>query len=135
MASRVTVHGPLWDGEASRAVTEWLDATRKDVGDQAASIVRSKAARMNRSGRGGTGGAAQSVSVLHESTGTLVRGQSERGKVWWPWLEGTSHRNTTTRFRGYHAFRLAKNIAARQARKTAQDKLNEFIGRMGGHAG
>lgn len=32
----------------------------------------------------------------------------DRGIVYGPWLEGTSERNNTTRFRGYHSFRRAR---------------------------
>lgn len=133
MAGNVTVrvHGPLFDGQADAALTQWLDTTRRDLADQAAAIVRSKAARMNKTGRGGTGRAAAAVQVTYGAV-PVVTGHSSRGSVWWPWLEGTSRRNTTTPFRGYHAFRTARMVTQARAKKLAEAKLAGYLPRMGG---
>ena len=39
----------------------------------------------------------------------------DRGIVYGPWLEGTSSRNQTTSFKGYHAFRRAADELRRKA--------------------
>jgi hypothetical protein len=134
MASNVnvTIEGPLFDGEATAAVKEWLASTRKDLGVQAQAIVKAKAMKMNRSGRGGSGRAADAVQLVPGAAYVNVVGVSTKGEVWWPWLEGTSHRNQSTRFKGYHAFRLARGIVAKRARTTAQAALEEYIAQMGG---
>jgi hypothetical protein len=133
MPSRVNVivSGPIFDGEADAAVTQWLDDSRAKLAHQAQSIVQSKARKWNRSGRADHHTAAESVKVRPGAV-YVVEGVSSKGQVWWPWLEGTSRRNATTRFKGYHAFRLAKGIVSKRARTTAQDELHKYIGRMGG---
>jgi hypothetical protein len=131
---KVTISGPLFDGRAAEAVDEWLTKTKAELGEQAYAIVRSKADRMNRSGRGGTGQAAGGVRIAYADA-VVVSGGIHEGEFSWPWLEGTSKRNQSTPFRGYHAFRLASRIVAKRARKTAQANLEDFIGQMGGEAG
>jgi hypothetical protein len=39
---------------------------------------------------------------------------SDRGVVYGPWLEGTSERNRTTRFKGYSALRRARQATVRR---------------------
>jgi hypothetical protein len=129
---RVDISGPLFDGTAQRAADEWVHDTQSRLAEQGAAIVRDKAMRFNKSRRGGTGGAARSVSFRADGASFLFEGKSDKGTVWWPWLEGTSRRNLDTSFKGYHAFRLAKNIIAKKWRKVAQDELDKKLAAMGG---
>ena len=46
----------------------------------------------------------------------------DRGIVYGPWLEGTSTRNRTTRFKGYHAFGTAA--------ATVQARMSEVVDRV-----
>lgn len=128
----VTISGPLFDGHASMLARQWVEATEEKLALQAAAIIKAKASKMNRSGRGGTGAAAAAVTVGPDGMGWVVRGNSTRGTVWWPWLEGTSKRNRSTAFKGYHPFRLARGVVAKRWRKIAQEELDARIGGMGG---
>ncbi len=65
--------------------------------------------------------------AIHRVSPTMA-GVTDRGVVYGPWLEGTSSRNRTTRFRGYSALRRARQrtvarvpqlVAAAQARLVA----------------
>src|SRR5580698_10083418 len=100
MAGGVTVKikGPLFDSAPADVVRVTLEEVTESVAKQGAAIIKSKAAKWNVSGRGGTGAAAQSVTFRTASTTAIVEGRSTRGKVWWPWLEGDSKRNKSTRF-------------------------------------
>ena len=128
-------YGPLFDGRASEAVKEWLDATKKEVADIGADWIRIAALGMDKSGRGGTGAAAAAVDVSVFGTFNDVRifGGMITGKVWWPWLEGDSERNIRSSFKGYHVFRLTRLRLRRYVTPIAQARLEEFIGAMGGH--
>jgi hypothetical protein len=128
----VVVRGPLFDGHPYEVVQAGLEGVSAAVAKQGAAIIKSKAKKFNVSGRGGTGAAANAVTVRTASTTSLVEGQSARGLVWWPWLEGTSKRNTGNRFRGYHAFRLATNIMRKRARTTAAKAMTEVTAKLGG---
>lgn len=56
----------------------------------------------------------------------------DRGIVYGPWLEGTSRRNSTTRFKGYHSFRKATAAVQKQAQDIANRVLDRHINRLGG---
>jgi hypothetical protein len=55
------------------------------------------------------------------------------GVTWAPWLEGKSKRNESTGFGGYHLFRKTAAALRKRAIDVLQHRLDEFIGRMGGH--
>jgi hypothetical protein len=130
-------YGPLFDGRASEAVKQWLDDTKQEVADIGADWIRLAALGMDKSGRGGTGRAAAAVEVSKYGTFNDVRvfGGMVTGQVWWPWLEGDSQRNVGSKFKGYHVFRLTRLRLRRIVTPLAQQRLEEFIGRMGGHTG
>ena len=134
MAGNVTVKikGPLFDGAPSDVVRAALEDVTESVAHQGSSIIKAKAQKFNKSGRGGTGAAANSVTYRTKSLTAIVEGKSEKGVVWWPWLEGTSKRNESTRFRGYHAFRLATNIMRKRMRSEAEKAVAEACERLGG---
>lgn len=51
--------------------------------------------------------------------------------VYAPWLEGTSKRNQSTRFKGYHTFRLiTAEFRAGRAAEVARPVVAEHVGRM-----
>jgi hypothetical protein len=129
----LNVSGPLFDGQADAAVTAWLDATKKDVADLGVLTIKEIAVKMDKSGRG-TG---HYMSVINTRQVAPYNDQliNDTGIVYGPWLEGSSKRNNSTRFKGYHAFRKARTRLRRQYGEIAQRKLTEFIGRMGGHVG
>ena len=130
----MTREGPLFDGRADVAVKEWLDATKMEVAETGADWIRIAAHGMDKSGRGGTGRAAEAVRVSRFGSSSDVRvlGGMEKGTVWWPWLEGDSQRNIRSKFKGYHVFRLTRLRLRRYVTPIAQKRLEEFIGRMGG---
>ena len=129
---KVVVRGPIFNGEASEAARALCADIVEAGAKQGAGIVKSKAKKFNRSGRGGTGAAAAAVTYrVTEMTATIV-GESTKGVVWWPWLEGTSKRNASTRFKGYHAFRLATGVMRKRIKTIANKLLPEYTERMGG---
>ena len=135
MEVTMTREGPLFDGEADAAVKEWLDATKLEVARTGADWIRIAAHAMDKSGRGGTGAAAEAVTVSRFGgfNDARVLGGMVKGRVWWPWLEGDSTRNVKSKFKGYHVFRLTRLRLRRYVTPIAQQRLEEFIGRMGGH--
>jgi len=52
--------------------------------------------------------------------------------VYGPWLEGSSKRNRSTRFKGYHLWRRARDVTQREAGSIAQDLLPPYLDRIGG---
>jgi hypothetical protein len=127
----VRVRGPMFDGLAINAMQDYTRAVEEELAHQAQQEIQRRARRMNRSGRN-TGTAARHVRVFERGSAFWVHGDSNKGEVWWPWLEGTSKRNFTTRFKGYHTFRVVKNLVQRQSKKRAQEILARYIPEMGG---
>jgi hypothetical protein len=124
------VSGPLADGTAEKAVDQWLERTTQRLGDEAVEMLR--AYPLDKSGR--AHGAFQSMlQVTRVSVSqTMVRGPQERGVVWSPWLEGTSSRNESTGFKGYHLFRKTRQQLQKRAPQIGEQVLSEVIGEMGG---
>ena len=57
---------------------------------------------------------------------------NDRGVIYGPWLEGTSSRNQTTRFKGYAAFRRAFAEAKEYAQLMTNKIVSKYLGGMGG---
>ncbi len=58
------------------------------------------------------------------------RGVSDSGVIYGGWLEGISSRNRTTRFKGYHTFRLIKQELRRDKAKIARPAIKYLIGEL-----
>lgn len=123
---KVSVSGPLADGTAHDAVREWIDASKKDIGDFA--VRQLKAVKMDKTGRG-TGHYLESIQNTVLSYNDLL---IHTPVIYGPWLEGTSKRNESTRFKGYRLWRQARQKTKAEAPKIAQAKLPEYLPRIGG---
>lgn len=130
--TRVIVRGPVFDGRADAAVHRFLAEAKDELAQIGQTWIKTEAEGFDRSGRGGTGRAAAGVEVLAEGSDRVIRGGIREGEYAWPWLEGTSERNTTTGFRGYHTFRRTRQRMRRQAAQYAQDLLGKYLPEMGG---
>lgn len=74
---------------------------------------------------------------FYESRIAIERRQTYRGVwdqnvIYGPWLEGTSARNATTRFKGYATFRKTKQLLDSRKEQIAQPMVNKFIADMNG---
>lgn len=56
---------------------------------------------------------------------TLTDG-GEAGPVYGPWLEGVGSRNATTRFKGYHAFRIVQGMLEQRYERIAEGLLRRW---------
>lgn len=120
-----SVAGPIADGTAQEALIQWLDESKKEVAQLAVDQLRS--IRMDKTGRG-TGhyqaGIRQNFTTFND---ILI----DDPVIYGPWLEGSSQRNDSTRFKGYHLWRQTSQKIASQAGDIAQKKLESYKDRMG----
>lgn len=58
------------------------------------------------------------------------RGVSDSGVIYGPWLEGTSSRNKTTRFKGYSTFRMVRQQLDADSVKIAERVIESQIGAL-----
>lgn len=130
VTARVDVSGPLLTGQAGHALADATDAIAQAVADEAVRELR--AFPMDKTGRA-TGAFQRELHPVRKDPGTYsVMGPMIRGVVWSPWLEGSSKRNESTGFRGYRLFAKTRLDLDRRVRQIAEDKLQEYIGQMGG---
>lgn len=102
LSTRVTAHGPIFDGRAQRAVDGYVEELEEDGADWALGhIQRTFHAQF----KNPTGYYESHVRVRSERGDAVV---SDGGQIaYGPWLEGVGSRNDATRFKGYWAFRKA----------------------------
>jgi hypothetical protein len=67
------------------------------------------------------------TSKITRTGGVITDG----GVVYGPWLEGISSRNSSTRFKGYGAFRQTKSWLNEKAKGVAKNHLARAVRRMG----
>lgn len=130
--TRVKLEGPLFTGEAAAAAEEFTAELARTIAEIGQTWIKVEAHGFDRSGRGGTGAAAEGVELVGQGRNWVIRGGIRKGEYSWPWLEGTSRRNETTGFKGYHTFRRTRLRMRRQVTPFAQEELEKFIIRMGG---
>jgi hypothetical protein len=93
-------------------------------------------------GRGEAGrrpGSRQRTAVVRDEQSEIVTSTLQYGDilvhdpvVYGPWLEGTSKRNRSTRFKGYHLWRLTRQRVQERAPEIAQAKIPELIAKLDG---
>lgn len=128
----VRIEGPLFTGEAEQAAEEFTRSLAARIAVWGQQEIQIEAHGFDKSGRGGTGSAAEGVELVGQGRDWVIRGGIREGQYSWPWLEGESPRNQTTPFKGYHVFRRTRLRMRRQVTPWAQQELEEFIVRMGG---
>lgn len=120
----VQVRGPLFDGRAVAALDDYLDAAEDEVAQRGVNLVKQ---RLGQVLRNPTGFYESRITTDRQRDDVQV---TDRGVVYGPWLEGTSSRNQSTRFKGYRTFRLTTQQLQEQADNIAQQVLPPFLRRM-----
>lgn len=138
--------GPLFDGTAERAARDGTDAVRKRLADEAKRLAAAAfiaqiredhgrflgsltETRVSRTYSSRPGGKTYSMPVVVEDPATDTIVTTEQA-AYGPWLEGTGSRNATTRFKGYHGFRLAGQALGRSAQRLADQAFAPYADRM-----
>lgn len=131
MAAKISISGPLFDGEAAHAADEFTAALAREIAETGKLWIQVEAHGFDKSGRN-TGAAADGVELVGHGRDYVIRGGIRAGSYSWPWLEGVSQRNTTTQFKGYKTFRRTRGRLRRQVMPWAKAELEKFIAEMGG---
>lgn len=118
--------GPMFDGRASTAVDDYLQAALDEVAAQGYANVMTN---LNASIRNPTPYYETQVTVDRATTDRVVH---DRGVIYGPWLEGVGSRNyPVTSFPGYASFRRATAELERQAKPLCEQVLRDYLPRMG----
>lgn len=117
--------GPIFEGRAPHIVDELLIGQVKELADYTRYEV-----------------ITQLDSVLQHPTGYYVsqivdktidpylHSVNDSRVIYGPWLEGVSSRNQTTRFKGYHTFRIVKNRMQQKSKAIVGAFLARAVGRL-----
>lgn len=129
--TKVILSGPLFDGSAARAAADFTDSIANEIAQVGRDWIRLDTQRMVKSGSD-TGAAAEGVKLSGGNGAYVISGGIRKGKYAWPWLEGTSRRNQSTGFGGYHSFRRTRLRMRKQVTPFAQQRLEQYLAAMGG---
>ncbi len=126
---RPEVTGPIADGSADRALQDWAQAVTAALGKEGVDLLR--AFPMNKTGRA-HGAFENNLHVIQKGPQATIPAPMITGVTWGPWLEGTSKRNSSTRFKGYHLFRKTRQELQKRAPEIGQQELDKIMPRLGG---
>ena len=129
--TRIKLSGPLFDGQAEAAAKDFTDSLAGEIAAIGRDWIKLDTQRMTKSGSD-TGAAAAGVELSGGNGAYIITGGIRKGEYSWPWLEGTSKRNQSTGFKGYHSFRRTRLRMRKQVTPFAQARLEEYLARMGG---
>jgi len=133
--------GPLFDGRAGAAAEKAALAAQREVGAIAEGMVYNTFASSIRNGTGAFLDSIQTVTGPHTfttdgysmtlstdiATATVVTTDLAS---YGPWLEGIGSRNETTRFKGYHGYRMAAQHVDGMAEGIAAKSVAEYTPAM-----
>lgn len=86
-------------------------------------------ARLGNVLRNPTGYYKSNIQIARRAT---YRGITDSGVPYGGWLEGVDSRNKTTRFKGYHSFRIVQDSLNRDKEQLAQPFVNDFVAEING---
>jgi len=101
MTFDVTVSGPLFGGQFPRIIKDISEDARREVGNAALERVQFI---LDKNIKHPT--PYYETQIIQQAQGRYEV-VHDRGIIYGPWLEGTSSRNSSTRFKGYASFRKA----------------------------
>lgn len=120
----ITVTGPFFGGGLQSKLTAMVDEIRQQVAGQALAEVH---LNLDRSIQHPTPYYETQVMIQRQGNDLVVH---DRGIIYGPWLEGLSHRNQTTRFKGYAAFRRATDEMRTRAPQLAQWTVDRYVAEL-----
>ena len=121
-----TMTGPFFELDTTREVDKMLRDTVQETVDRGESEVRDNL----RPGRGVlSGGYRRTVQGKVRGTKGSVAGGSG---IIGTWLEGTSRRNQTTRFRGYGTWRQARQRTERRSGDIFERRADRMVAKLNG---
>ncbi len=126
MGVKIDEHGPIFSGDAEKAAHDFADALATEVADVGVTEIKQA---LHGVLRHPTGYYESRVQVEMVNGGPAV---TDGNVIYGPWLEGTSSRNNSSRFKGYATFRKVKQALEAKVPDIAERILPSFLNRMNG---
>lgn len=122
----VTITGPFFDERNPTAMRQLEDDGLTRLGGQALANVHTL---LDTSLQNPTPYYETQLMTERQGSDQIVH---DRGIIYGPWLEGVGSRNATTRFKGYHHWRLATQQLEAQADQLLVPLVDIAVGRLNG---
>jgi hypothetical protein len=125
--SRITVstRGALFDeGRPKQVVDKFLRDTREEVGQRGLALLKD---RMHATFKHPKGHYEAQVVLDRREDDVLI---TDHFVIYGSWLEGTSTRNRSTRFKGYQNFRKVRLQLRKLSGPIAQQNLDKALGEL-----
>jgi hypothetical protein len=130
--TQVNVRGPLFEGRDKPIMRKFNEDAKQLVAKAGEQQIRERVTRRAKHPSGKPGGhfAAAIVTKDYKKGRTITAEYPQilRG----PWLEGSSTRNASTRFKGWRMFRLTRTWLRRNYMKLIQDLLDKAVAELNG---
>lgn len=124
----VDTKGPFFQGDHTRILHKHLDEAKAEVAQMGVDRIQERITARAIAPTGNYAG-----HIVHDVVKPFNDQLIHDGNVrYGEWLEGTSSRNQTTRFKGYRVFRQVRSWLRKQATPIAQGKIDQFVARMNG---
>lgn len=123
-AVSVTAAGPLFDGQVEKAVTLGLQDGLEDTAQEGVDLIRQRLAGVLRHP---TGRYQSRIQVERAGSDRTI---TDGAIIYGPWLEGISHRNQSTRFKGYATFRRTTQDIDRVMGPLVERAISDRLGGM-----
>lgn len=127
----VAMRGVWIEGRAGPLVREFNEDAKKLVTTEGENQLRQ---RIPAKTKKSTGKFAGSISTHDFAKGRTIAPVYPQ-VLYGPWLEGTSTRNASTRFKGYRFFKLTRAWLKKNVGPIVQDRFRELIAKLNGGGG
>lgn len=124
MTIKTSTSGPLFNGEAQKAIEDFQVDAEETIGDYAVNEIQSELGKVLKNP---TGYYKSKIVTDRQSDDNRVH---DSGVVYGPWLEGVGSKNKSSRFKGYATFRRVTQRLNTQAASVAQRVLPKYLERM-----
>lgn len=124
----VDVRGPMFDGRDVPIMNRFFTDAKKLVTDAGETELRKRAWKRPQHPTGSFAGA---ITTKDFAKGKTIMADYPQ-VLYGPWLEGTSSRNSSTRFKGYKLFRLTRNWLRKNLTAIIQARLDQAVAELNG---
>lgn len=124
MGAQTSINGPLFNGEAQRAIEDFQTEAESTIADYTVNEIQAELGSVLKNP---TGYYKSKIQTNRQSDDNIV---SDSGVVYGPWLEGVGSRNKSTRFKGYATFRRVTQRISNEVGPIAERVLPKYLGRM-----
>lgn len=127
---KITTHGAVFTGQASRDIRNLLDDLKKDAAEDGLNLVKQRLGERMKAPTGTYTGQLR-VQKLSKFNDQLI---TDGGVVYGPWLESGQY-SPPRRFKGYKAFRRARTQLRKKWIPVAQQRFDQLVAKWNSGGG